>query len=56
MKKLSQEYKKLLPKVAWCPNCDKFFIDDIPMYGSLMCPKCKWVLYRGLEKPIKPQL
>ena len=54
MKKLSEVYKNLPLKYGYCFNCKEFFIDDIPMYGSLMCPKCKWALYRGLEKPIMP--
>jgi len=54
IRKLSQAYKKLLPKYGYCPNCEEFLFDDIPMYGSLLCPTCKWAIYRNLEKPIKP--
>jgi len=62
MKKLSKEYKKIKgDSYAYCPNCKEFFIDDMPIYGSLYCPNetCKtkngrYCIIRGLPSPAYP--
>lgn len=37
-------------KFAYCPNCKEIFEDDMPSYGSLLCPRCDYALLRGLTK------
>jgi len=56
VEKLSEAYKKVdWDTFAYCPNCGKVYIDDIPRWGSLYCPNpdCRhmgWCLERGLIK------
>jgi hypothetical protein len=33
---------------AACPHCMTFYFDDLPLYGSVMCPECTGALHRGL--------
>jgi hypothetical protein len=46
---LSEAYKTLPKTCAYCQNCKEVFIDDIPQYGSILCPNgCGYALMRGL--------
>jgi hypothetical protein len=42
---------------AYCGHCGEIYLDDVPAYGSLRCPKpsCRgFALLRGLLSPSKP--
>jgi len=32
-----------------CSQCRTVFVDDVPNYGSLRCPNCGNILFRGLS-------
>ena len=50
MKKLSN-VKSKKKAYAWCPTCRTTYEDDVPMDGSIRCPKCKDVcVVRGLSE------
>lgn len=52
MRKLSEVKRE--DGYAKCGNCGETFIDDIGMYGSLMCPNKKCAGYcveRGIKRP-----
>ena len=38
MRTLSEAYKPFINGTARCPNCGEEFINDLPLYGSLLCP------------------
>ena len=48
MRKLSECH---IEGIAYCQQCDEYFIDDVPVTGTIKCPnvKCEHVLIRGLE-------
>ena len=60
--KLSVLYNVLTNGYAYCTKCKEAFIDDMPLYGSLLCPRTEmhaspFGLIRGLtETQIKIKL
>lgn len=51
IKLLSQAYQENSPTTfAVCSHCHAVFQDDVPNYGSLICPYCNWALRRGLKE------
>ena len=38
-------------KIAFCPKCEEFFIDDVSIMGSYQCPNdgCGRPLVRGMD-------
>ena len=51
LRKLSECVESVTLLVAYCPNCEEFFIDDLANYSSPICPNgtCNFALYRRLE-------
>ena len=46
MKRLSD--RKDNNSFAYCESCKEYFIDDLAIYGSILCPNnCRWVVRRG---------
>ena len=48
MKFLSERLDKI--RLAYCDNCEEYFIDDVILSGSIFCPNpdCKQCVVRGL--------
>lgn len=51
---LSEETKQAASKTAhyaYCINCKRLYIDDLPMPGTVLCPHCdRYALHRGLTE------
>ena len=47
VKKLSECYKN---QFAYCEKCEEYFEDDLPNYGSIICPnRCGYCVERGIK-------
>lgn len=49
----SEWYRVKGREFALCPNCLSVFVDDLPEYGSIRCPRCwrtGYCLIRGLSE------
>ena len=42
---------KVKDKIAFCPRCEEFFIDDLIFLGSVQCPNdgCGREMVRGMD-------
>lgn len=51
---LSEETKQAANRsatFAYCINCKRLYIDDLPMPGTILCPHCdRYALHRGLTE------
>lgn len=36
---------------AKCHTCDRIYIDDLVLYGSILCPTCNNAIERGIVPP-----
>ena len=48
--KLSDAYRNTPDRYAKCPCCYSVYLDDLPIYGSLISPCCPdYALVRGVD-------